>query len=96
MSREQRLIIKEHIVMHTNVKYIYLIKPELNLYISKQITCNYFMCLLCVQWNLCIMDTLGPTKGVQTFQVSLYDKAPFGTIARCPDYAGVHIFKCPD
>ena len=52
--------------------------------------------LLYVQWNLCIMDTLGPTKGVLIFQVSLYDKAPFGTIARCPDYAGVHIFKCPD
>ena len=38
--------------------------------------------------SLCIMDTLGPTKGVQIiklgvliFQVSLYDKAPFGTIA---------------
>ena len=41
------------------------------------------------------MDTLGPTKGVLIFQVSLYDKAPFGTIARYPDYAGVHI-KCPD
>ena len=58
---------------------------------------------LYLQWNLCIMDTLGPTKGVQIiklgvliFQVSLYDKAPFGTIARCPDYAGVHIFKCTD
>ena len=42
------------------------------------------------------MDALGPTKGVLIFQVSLYDKATFGTIARCPDYAGVHIFKCPD
>ena len=35
-------------------------------------------------------------QGVLIFQVSLYYKAPFGTIARCPDYAGVHIFKCPD
>ena len=35
-------------------------------------------------------------QGVLIFQVSLYDKAPFGTIARRPDYAGVHIFKCPD
>ena len=35
-------------------------------------------------------------QSVLIFQVSLYDKAPFGTIARCPDYAGVHIFKCPD
>ena len=30
------------------------------------------------------------------FQVSLYDKAPFGTITKCVDYAGVPIFKCPD
>ena len=54
-----------------------------------------------IQWNLCITDTLGPTKcpdyqGVLIFRVSLYDKAPFGTIARCMDYAGVLIFKCPD
>ena len=57
-----------------------------------------------IQWNLCIMDTLGPTKSVQIifyqgvliFQVSLYDKAPFGTITKCVDYAGVLIFKCPD
>ena len=32
-------------------------------------------------------------QGVLVFQVSLYDKAPFGTIV---DYAGVLIFKCPD
>ena len=47
------------------------------------------------------MDTLGPTKspdylGVLIFQVSLYDKAPFGTITKCVDYADVLIFKCPD
>ena len=29
-------------------------------------------------------------------QVSLYDKALFGTITKCVDYAGVLIFKCPD
>ena len=49
-----------------------------------------------LQWNLCIMDTLEPTKSVQgalIFQVSLQDKAPFGTITY---YAGVLIFKCPD
>ena len=57
--------------------------------------CNVALELYHIQWNLCIMDTLGPTKGVLIFQVSLYDKAPFGTTARCPDYAGVHIFKCP-
>ena len=52
-----------------------------------------------VQWNLCIMDNLGPTKSVQgvlIFQVSLPDKAPFRTITKCVDYAGVPIFKCPD
>ena len=57
-----------------------------------------------LQWNLSIMDTLtlGPTKSVQIikgvliFQVSLHDNVSFGTTARCVDYAGVHIFKCPD
>ena len=37
------------------------------------------------------MDTLGPIVSVLIFQVSLYDKAPFGTIIKCVDYAG-----CPD
>ena len=48
-----------------------------------------------VQWNLCIIDTLGPTKsgqGVLIFQVSV----TFGTITMCVDYAGFLIFKCPD
>ena len=31
-----------------------------------------------VQWNLCIMDTLGPTKGVQIIKVS--------RLSRCPDF----------
>ena len=35
-------------------------------------------------------------QGVLIFQVSLYDKAPFGTITKCVDYTGVLIFKCPD
>ena len=33
-------------------------------------------------------------QGVLIFQVSLYDKTPFGT--KYVDYAGVLIFKCPD
>ena len=56
-----------------------------------------------LQWNLCIKDTLGPTKsvhayyqGVLIFQVSLYDKVPFGTRTTCVEYAGVPIFKCRD
>ena len=35
-------------------------------------------------------------QGVLIFQVSSYDKASFGTITKCVDYAGVPIFKCPD
>ena len=31
-------------------------------------------------------------QAVLIFQVSLYDKAPFGTITKCVDYACVHIF----
>ena len=33
-------------------------------------------------------------QGVLIFHVSLYDKAPFGNITKCMDYAGVPIFKC--
>ena len=35
-------------------------------------------------------------QGVLIFQVSLHDDVSIGTTARCVDYAGVHIFKCPD
>ena len=31
---------------------------------------NCEISLLRIQWNLCIMDTLGPTKGVQIIKVS--------------------------
>ena len=39
------------------------------------------------------MDTLGPTKcpdyqDVLIFQINLYDKAPFGVLYKCVDYAG--------
>ena len=47
-----------------------------------------------LQWNLCIIDTLGPTKSVliiMIFQVSLYDKTPLGTITKCVDYAVILI-----
>ena len=53
-----------------------------------------------VQWNLC--RHLGTSQkcpyyqGVLIFQVSLHDNVSFGTTDRCVDYAGVHIFKCPD
>ena len=35
-------------------------------------------------------------QGVLIFQVSLYDKALFGSTTKCVDYAGVLIIKCPD
>ena len=39
----------------------------------------------------------GYYQGVLISQVSLHDKAaPFGTITKCVDYAGVLIFKCPN
>ena len=38
-----------------------------------------------LQWNLCIMDTLGLTKSVLIFQVLLYAKAPFGTLTEYVD-----------
>ena len=50
-----------------------------------------------LQWNLCIMDTLGPSKSVQITKVLviLYDKVTLGTSTKCLDYAGAHILKCP-
>ena len=39
---------------------------------------------------------MGPIISVVIFQVSLYDKAPHGTVTKFVDYAGVLIFKCPD
>ena len=46
-----------------------------------------------IQWNLCIMDTLGPTKRCPDFpgQFNLYDKASFGIITKCVDYAGAQV-----
>ena len=35
-------------------------------------------------------------RGVLIFQVNLHNKESFGIIARCVDYAWVHIFRCPD
>ena len=44
------------------------------------------------------MHTLGPLispdyQGVPILQVSLYDKAPFGTITKCVDYMQVSPFS---
>ena len=47
-----------------------------------------------LQWYQCIMDTLGPTIiECPEYRFSLYDKAPFGIITACVDYAGVIITK---
>ena len=42
------------------------------------------------------LGTSKKCQGVLIFQVSLYNNVSFGIIARSVDYAGVHIFKCPD
>ena len=52
------------------------------------------MLLRVVQWNPCIMDTLEAFISVLIIQFSLHAKAPFVTITKCVDYAGVLIFKC--
>ena len=61
------------------------------------------MLLRAVQWNLCIMHGFIGTihkchdyQDVLIIQFSLHAKAPFMTITKCVDYAGVSIFKCPD
>ena len=73
----------------------------LTIYVYAQNISDWAISYVAIQWNLCIMDTLGPAmqkcpdcQGVLIFQVSLHDNVSFGT--RCVDYAGVHIFKCPD
>ena len=47
-------------------------------------------CCSSVQWNLSIIDTLGPAKcpdyqGLLIFQVSLHEIASVGTTAKCVD-----------
>ena len=41
--------------------------------------------------HLGIIQKSPDNQGVLIFQVSLYDKATFGTITKCVDYAGVLI-----
>ena len=51
-----------------------------------------------MQYNLCIMDTLGLLISVLIIRVNLiiqvslqvHAKAHFGTMTKCMDYAGVH------
>ena len=52
------------------------------------------MLLRDVQWNPCIIDTQEAFISVLIIQFSLHAKAPFVTITKCADYAGVLIFKC--
>ena len=42
------------------------------------------------------LETYKKCQGVLIFQISLYDKALFGTITKYVDYAVVQIFKCRD
>ena len=59
---------------------------------------------LYVQYNLCIIDTLGLFISVQIIRVYLiiqvslqvHAKAHFGTMTKCVDYSSFHIFKYPD
>ena len=46
-----------------------------------------------VQRNPCIMDTLEAFISVLIIQFCLHTKAPFVSITKCVDYAGVLIFS---
>ena len=50
----------------------------------------------CVLWTPRDQPKVSRLSRLPDFPVSLYDKASFGTITKCVDYAGVLIFKCPD
>ena len=57
------------------------------------------MYILLLQWNLYnFYGHLGISHKWPGYQgvLSLYNKAPFGTITKYVDYAGGLIFKCPD
>ena len=55
-------------------------------------TCERFVCSFVYTVEPVYYGHLGTSQrcpdyqGVLIFQVSLYDKAPFGTIARCPHF----------
>ena len=72
------------------------------LLLKKAILIGSIVAWSCTVEPLCTMVTLGAihkwpdNQGVLIIQVSSYAKAPFGTTTKCVDYAGVHIFKCPD
>ena len=68
----------------------YAILPKVYIYAHGRCTlCNYSV-------TYGYLGTNQKYQGVLIFQVSLYDKAPFGTTTKSVDYAGVLIFKCPD
>ena len=54
-----------------------------------------------VQYNLPILDTLGPNNTVLIMEVSLFQRFIsthlycIGTDTTCPDYRGVLILECP-
>ena len=54
-----------------------------------------------VQYNLSILDTLGPNNTVLIMEVSLFQRFInthlycIGTDTTCPDYRGVLISECP-
>ena len=50
----------------------------------------------CVVWTPWDHPKVSRLSRCPDLQVSLYDKASFGNIAKCVDNAGVLIFKCPD
>ena len=52
--------------------------------------------LMTLYSGTCVLWIPRDQQKVLIFQVSLYDKAPFGTTTKSVDYAGILIFKCPD
>ena len=70
-------------------------------FLISSVECLWRCLELCMQYNLCIIDTLGPFICVLIIRVSMniqviHAKAHFGTMTECVDYAGALIFKYPE
>ena len=78
-------IILSHVGRHCILHALTVIEAAISQFVRPSV-CSFCDCV-CVRVCVCKCPD---------FPGQLYDKAaPFGTITKCVDYAGVLIFKCP-
>ena len=83
------------------MKLCYLLSASIREgFLISSVECPWRCLELCMQYNLCIMDILGPFICVLIIRVSMiiqvslqiHAKAHFGTMTKYVDYAGVLIY----